>query len=154
MVEDTVQLINIEYSEAIILRNSSAVAFYAQGPMGPNLAQYYTDSALTTIEKTKVLNSLLKSDLDYASIMEQATMSRRNVIYVHHAFFTPIGSARETNAVLKWLDGMGLARINQWGLGRISKITGRYLDFDGHPEYRITGIHFRNPDPLPEISTR
>ena len=151
-VEETVQLINTEHPEALILSNSSAVAFYAKDPIGSELTRYFLENDPTTIEKTKVWSVRLRSNPDYGPLMEQAIMSHRDVIYVHHAFFLHIGSTIEMESVLSWLDGMGLERVNQWGSTPISKITGRYFDLDGHPEYRLTGVLFRNPSPLLQIS--
>jgi hypothetical protein len=144
-VEVATQRINLNHPDALLLSNSSAVAFYAQDPFGSELTKFHLNKGSKIVSDTKVWNTLLKDDSDYKLLIEQAIASQEDVIYVHHAFFTSIGSNQELDSVVAWLEHLGLETVSQWQSTPIKDGVARFLNLENHPSYRITGIHLRKP---------
>lgn len=143
-VEETARRIESEHPGAIILSNSNAVAFYANDPIGLELARYRFDQEPGLVSQTKVWNSLLRTDPAYGTLMKRSITSNTDVIYVHHAFFNNSGSTGEMDSVLWWLQSMGFRRVDQWQSTPIRRGVERFMSLPDHPKYRITAIYLEN----------
>ena len=153
-VKEAVRRIESEHPEALVLSNSDPVAFYAHDPSGFQLAKYRLTNNLGLVSDTKVWNTQLRTDPQYSPSMERAISSQNDVIYVHQAFFNSVGTSREMESVLDWLEVLGFDRVTQWQLTRMQGGPERFLSRNDYPPFRVTVIHLRANSDLSGATSR
>jgi len=142
-INEAASYINSEHQDALILTNSNALAFYANDSIGIELAKYQGAIQLGSESKTKVWNTLLRTDPTYQPKMLEAISSSTEIVYAHHAFFTSAGSTGEMESVVRWLESMSFDSFVERQFTPIENGIEQFLDFPDHPGYRMTLIYLK-----------